>query len=61
MELISTVKMKKAQDNVLSLRPFALAVLQILAKVTQNEDVFGVFSKVPESPRELVIMVAAQK
>ncbi len=27
MELISTVKMKKSQDSVLSLRPFALATL----------------------------------
>jgi len=30
MELISTVKMKKAQDSVISLRPFALATLSIL-------------------------------
>lgn len=33
MELISTVKMKKAQDSVIALRPFAIATLSILARV----------------------------
>jgi F-type H+-transporting ATPase subunit gamma len=39
MELISTVKMKKAQESVVSLRPFALATLSILGKVSKNEEI----------------------
>lgn len=61
MELISTVKMKKAQESVLGLRPFALATLSILAKVSGNEEVLGIFSRVPEAKRELLILVASQK
>ncbi len=61
MELISTVKMKKAQESVLGLRPFALATLSILAKVAGNDEVLGIFSRVPESKKELLILVASQK
>lgn len=61
MELISTVKMKKAQDSVLGLRPFALAALSILARVSHEDDVLGIFARKPESTRELIIMVASQK
>lgn len=61
MELISTVKMKKAQDGVLGLRPFALAVLSILGRVSHEEDVLGVFARKPESTKELIVMVASQK
>jgi F-type H+-transporting ATPase subunit gamma len=61
MELISTVKMKKAQESVVSLRPFALAVLSILARVGHDEEAFGMFSHTPESKKELIILVASQK
>lgn len=61
MELISTVKMKKAQESVLSLRPFALAALEILARVSHEESVLGAFGVAPEANRELIILVAAQK
>lgn len=62
MELISTVKMKKSQDSVLSLRPFALATLGILGKVAHREEILGTFSVVPSSAtHELVILVASQK
>jgi F-type H+-transporting ATPase subunit gamma len=61
MELISTVKMKKAQESVVSLRPFALATLSILARVGHDEEVFGMFSRTPESGKELIILVASQK
>lgn len=62
MELISTVKMKKAQDSVLSLRPFALATLSILGKTATNDDVLGVYAHVPkDAQRELLILVASQK
>lgn len=62
MELISTVKMKKAQDSVLSLRPFALATLSILGKTAKNEDVLGIYARTPvDAKRELLILVASQK
>jgi len=62
MELISTVKMKKAQDSVLGLRPFALATLSILARVGESTDAFRVFSDTPAgTKKELIILVASQK
>ena len=61
MELISTVKMKKAQDSVLSLRPFALATLDILSQVSRHGDVLDVYSRAPNVTKELIIMVAAEK
>ena len=61
MELISTVKMKKAQESVVSLRPFALATLSILGKVAQDDEVLGIFSATPDAKRELLILVASQK
>jgi F0F1-type ATP synthase gamma subunit len=62
MELISTVKMKKAQESVVSLRPFALATLSILGKVSQDEDILGLFSQIPPlAKKEIIILVASQK
>lgn len=61
MELISTVKMKKAQESVLSLRPFALSTLEILSRVSHEESILGVYGNTPKSTRELIILVAAQK
>ena len=61
MELISTVKMKKAQESVISLRPFALAALEILSRVSYEESILGVYGTAPEATRELIILVAAQK
>lgn len=62
MELISTVKMKKAQDSVLGLRPFAIATLSILARIGQSDDAFRVFSDAPAAAtKELIILVASQK
>jgi F-type H+-transporting ATPase subunit gamma len=62
MELISTVKMKKAQESVVSLRPFALAALSILSRISHTEDVLGIYGKAdPAATRELIILVAAQK
>ncbi len=61
MELISTVKMKKAQEAVTGLRPFALATLSILGKVAKSDEVLGKFSQAPCSPRELIIVIASQK
>lgn len=61
MELISTVKMKKAQESVLSLRPFALATLEILARISNEESVLGFYGSTPKAQKELIILVAAQK
>jgi F-type H+-transporting ATPase subunit gamma len=61
MELISTVKMKKSQDSVVALRPFALATLDILSQISHEKEVLGHFAKKPNSTRELIILVAAQK
>jgi F-type H+-transporting ATPase subunit gamma len=61
MELISTVKMKKAQDSVLGLRPFAIAVLSILSRISWEEDILSIFSQKPNSKKELIIVVASQK
>lgn len=61
MELISTVKMKKAQESVVSLRPFALAALDILSRISHEESALGVFGTAPKTNRELIIVVAAQK
>lgn len=61
MELISTVKMKKAQESVVGFRPFALAVLSILGKVAKSDEVLGNFSRTPDAMRELIVIVASQK
>lgn len=43
------------------MRPFALAALSILSKVAHEEDVFAKYTNGPKVPRELIILVAAQK
>ncbi len=61
MELISTVKMKKAQESVTTLRPFALATLSILGKIAHGDEVLGHYARAPEAKKELIVLVAAQK
>jgi F0F1-type ATP synthase gamma subunit len=61
MELISTVKMKKAQEAVVGLRPFALATLSILGKVAKDSEILGIFAVSPKATKELIILVASQK
>jgi F-type H+-transporting ATPase subunit gamma len=61
MELISTVKMKKAQEAVIWLRPFALATLSILGKIATGDSILGSYGVAPESQNELIVLVAAQK
>lgn len=61
MELISTVKMKKAQESVVTLRPFALATLSILGKLAKNDEVLGIYARTPDVKKELIILVASQK
>ena len=62
MELISTVKMKKAQESVLFARPFSLAAVKVLRSTLHESDVFSEFTKInATSDRELIIVVASQK
>ena len=61
MELISTVKMKKAQESVLSLRFFALSALKILQKISGNEEIFSKYTHTPNSNKELILVIASQK
>jgi F-type H+-transporting ATPase subunit gamma len=61
MELISTVKMKKSQDSVLALRPFALATMNILSKISARGELLEVYSVTPNTTKELIIMVASDK
>jgi F-type H+-transporting ATPase subunit gamma len=61
MELISTVKMKKAQEAVVGLRPFALATLAILGKISSDESILWSYAIAPNATKELIILVASQK
>lgn len=62
MELISTVKMKKAQENVLGLRPFAHAALQILQRISDDKDIFVKYTVPPETAnKELIFIISSQK
>lgn len=61
MELISTVKMKKAQESVLSLRSFAISALSILQKISGDETVFSKYTTAPETNKELILVIASQK
>ena len=59
MELISTVKMKKAQESVQSSRPFALEASKILGILAGE----GLFETAPSEPtgKSLVILVSSNK
>lgn len=57
MELISTVKMKKAQDWVISSRPFALTSLKILSRVFDEVKE----EKIKKQGKDLVVVVTSNK
>jgi len=62
MELISTVKMKKAQETVHQARPFALGALQVLGRISESiKD--SPFCRVPETKynRELIVVVTSNR
>jgi F-type H+-transporting ATPase subunit gamma len=59
MELISTVKMKKAQESVFSSRPFAFEAMRILRSLA--EDGFFDVSGRAKTGKELVILVSSNK
>lgn len=59
MELISTVKMKKAQESVQASRPFALEASKVLGMLAGE----GLFEKSPTEPtgKSIVILVSSNK
>jgi len=60
MELISTVKMKKAQDLALSKRDFVLEMSKIFLRVEKNLENFPLF-KVWEWKKTLAVLVTSNK
>lgn len=62
MELISTVKMKKAQDSVLSSRPFAIWALKIIKEFWDSfwESVFFKWPK-NKTKKELLVVISSNK
>ncbi|EKE27908.1 MAG: ATP synthase F1, gamma subunit [uncultured bacterium (gcode 4)] len=62
MELISTVKMKKAQDSVLSSRPFAIEAIKILKEVWDSlkESVYLAWPK-KKTKKELMVIISSNK
>lgn len=62
MELISTVKMKKAQEWVLGSRPFATAVLQIFANIGESfEGIPSISGHTHVTKRELLVVISSNK
>lgn len=62
MELISTVKMKKAQDNVLASRPFALESLKILRLVWDSlKDSLFLAWPSKKTWKELLVIISSNK
>lgn len=62
MELISTVKMKKAQEGVLGSRPFAMAVQKIFANLgSALSDVPMVAGHKESTGRELLVVLSSNK
>ncbi|MDD5198004.1 MAG: ATP synthase F1 subunit gamma [Candidatus Gracilibacteria bacterium] len=62
MELISTVKMKKAQEGVLSSRPFAIAALRIFANVSESlADIPSIGGHAHTTGREFLVVISSNK
>lgn len=62
MELISTVKMKKAQESVLGSRPFAIAALRIFASVSESfGDIPSLAGHAHTTKRELLVVISSNK
>lgn len=62
MELISTVKMKKAQEWVIGSRPFALAALRIFANVSESlGDIPSIGGHPQKTKRELLVVISSNK
>lgn len=60
MELISTVKMKKAQDLALQKKDFVIEMLKVFSRIEPFLQGFAYFQK-PESTKTLAIMITSNK
>jgi len=60
MELISTVKMKKAQDLALQKKDFVQEMLKIFTRIEEYLGEFPFFQK-PESDKTLAVVVTSNK
>jgi F-type H+-transporting ATPase subunit gamma len=63
MELISTVKMKKSQENVLASRPFAIESLKILSNIITDDNSDISFLSWPKKKlkKELIVITSSNK
>lgn len=62
MELISTVKMKKAQESVLGSRPFAINALRIFANMSESfVNIPSVMGHALTTKRELLVVISSNK
>ncbi|MCS6978525.1 MAG: ATP synthase F1 subunit gamma [Flavobacteriales bacterium] len=58
MKLVSASKLKKAQDNILKMRPYAQKLGEILANLSQDRDVFQESPYSAVRPPERILIVA---
>jgi F-type H+-transporting ATPase subunit gamma len=58
MKLVSASKLRRAQDNILRMRPYALKLQEILANLSQDKEVFYESPFAVQRPVEKVLIVA---
>lgn len=58
MKLVSASKLRRAQDNILRMRPYATKLQEILANLSQDKEVFYESPYAAQRPVEKVLIVA---
>lgn len=62
MELISTVKMKKAQESVYNTRPFALSAMKVFLKILPSIQLSQYCrEKKQKTAKELVVVISSNR
>ena len=63
MKMVSAAKLKRAQDNILQMRPYANKLTELLIDLTRNLDSSegGVFSKKREAKHKLLVVVTSNR
>lgn len=61
MELISTVKMKKAQDTARAKKDFVISLLEVLAKMWATLDDFPLFEQEKKDEKTLWVIITSNK
>lgn len=61
MEVVSATKMRKSQEVALHARPYAMAALKLLRKITQHNPVETLFSQERPVQKELIILVSSDR